>query len=106
MIPGCSCHMISHVLRIQGCFASLVVTQMCNSAFSAHRRGSKNKVIIKSLSTKSSPMLRIDKNGTVIGGEVGGIPNSWIYDNPMNNLYNIYVKKGDLERAKEVCDLP
>ena len=64
------------------------------------------KVIIKSLSTKSSPMLRTDKNGTVIGGEVGGIPNSWIYDNPMNNLYNIYVKKGDLERAKEVCDLP
>jgi hypothetical protein len=60
-------------------------------------------VIIKSTSTKSSPMLRTDKNGTVIGGEVGGIPNSWIYDNPMNNLYTIYVKKADLERAKDIC---
>ena len=60
MIPGCSCHMISHVLRIQGCFASLVVTQMCNSAFSAHRRGSKNKVIIKSFCFSGSVLTRWD----------------------------------------------
>ena len=66
--------------------------------------GLQYKVVIKSTSTKSSPMLRTDKNGTVIGGEVGGIPNSWIYDNPMNNLYTIYVKKADLERAKDICN--
>ena len=44
MISGCSCHMISHVLRIQGCFASLVVTQMCNSAFSATGEAAKIKL--------------------------------------------------------------
>ena len=67
------------------------------------KAGIQYKVVIKSTSTKSSPMLRTDKNGTVIGGEVGGIPNSWIYDNPTNNLYTIYVKKADLERAKDIC---
>lgn len=57
---GAVCHMILHVLGIQGCFASLVVTQMCNSDFSAHQRGSKNKVIINSFCFSGSVLTRWD----------------------------------------------
>ena len=43
-----------------GCFASFVVTQMCNSAFSAHQTGSKNKVIINSFCVSGSVLTRWD----------------------------------------------
>lgn len=60
VISGCSCQVKPHVLRIQGCFASLVATQMCNLAFSAHHPGSKNKVMINSFCFSDSVLTRWD----------------------------------------------
>lgn len=60
VISGCSCQVKPHVLRIQGCFASLVATQMCNLAFSAHHPGSKNRVMINSFCFSDSVLTRWD----------------------------------------------
>ena len=66
-------------------------------------------------SSGTSPMVRFGtggRTGSMAGGSAttstyrsGGTPNSWMEGGHGNTFYAIYVKKEDLEKAKEVCDL-
>ena len=64
-------------------------------------------------SSGTSAMVRFTqggRTGSMAGGSAmastyrtGGTPNSWMEGGSGNTFYVIYVKKADLERAKDIC---